>query len=130
MLSRIKKLLGFGDLVDEARKGNLSRRGFLQAALAIGVGPSEATAELGRRIYAVPAPVIVNPWESAVLGEWYDPLASVVVAAMAGEYNAAWNAKIGSGGSRFRPSEELSPLSRATYETLLKTTGVQPILRR
>lgn len=67
MLQRLKKLLGFGEVVDEARKGNLSRRGFLQAVAALGVLPEEADKELGKRVFAVPGPrIILNPWQDAL----------------------------------------------------------------
>jgi len=61
----------FGGLVDAARKGNMSRRGFLAAALALGVGELEAAAELPRKvIISVPAaPKIGDLW-------WPGPLAN------------------------------------------------------
>lgn len=46
----------FGHLVDAARRGTMSRRGFLSAALALGVGAAEAERERDRRIVQVTGP--------------------------------------------------------------------------
>lgn len=71
MLQRLKKFFGLGEVFDEARKGNMSRRNFLQAVAALGVLPEEADKELGKRVYAVPGPkIILNPWQEALLGGW------------------------------------------------------------
>lgn len=44
----------FGQLIDAARRGTMGRRGFLAAALALGVGTEEALAEKRRVVVAVP----------------------------------------------------------------------------
>lgn len=102
MLTRIKKMLGFGELVDEARKGNLSRRGFLQAAVALGVGAEEAHGAIHKRVYSAPKlgtmPAVTvegNPWfyRWEGLGDLAGVLGVMSVVKEGDKWRCEWNAE-------------------------------------